>query len=321
MKLGVFDVLRRSLDNTLANWPLIAIRLAETIFFLICTAIAVLAIVAPILVSVGINVAAMTTPDEVLEALLGLGAQWLLFVWIFLAVSVLMLVFVAVHAIIEAGSARVYVDGERIAGPGLDAPRARFRVFSFERFWTGARDGWWTVFWIYNIAWTISSALLLIPLLPTLAILLAMRDSDNPGIAAGIGCLGLLATLLLFFVIAIVTTIWVNRAITIWAVQRAGVRDALSAGWRAVRGDFARLLLLAISIFVIAVAGSSFFSTFSLLMTFGGMADDSAAALFFLLPVRFFASLLGWAFSAGMAAWFLAAYATVAAEPVDSPAA
>lgn len=320
MKLGVFDVLRRSLDNTLANWPLIGIRLGETIFFLVCTLVAVLVILAPILVSLGINIASMTTPDEVVEALFGLGTKWVLFVWIFLAVSVLLVVFVAIHSLIEAGSARVYVDAERIAGAGVEGVRGRFRVFSFDRFWAGARDGWWTVFWIYNIAWTIASALLLIPLLPTLGIMLMMQDA-NPGVAAGVGCLGLVATLLLFFVVAIVTTIWVNRAIAEWGVHRAGVGDALSSSWRAVRGDFVRLLLLAIAVFVIALAGSSFFSTFSIMATFGGASTDSSAALFFLLPIRFVASLLGWAFSAAIAGWFLASYTAVAVEPVDSRAA
>jgi hypothetical protein len=54
MKRGVFDVLRRSLDTTLANWPLIGIRVGETLVMILITIAGAIAIVAPFLVSVGI---------------------------------------------------------------------------------------------------------------------------------------------------------------------------------------------------------------------------------------------------------------------------
>lgn len=313
MKRGVFDVLRRALDNTLANWPLIAIRLVETVVFLLCTFIAVIAVVAPILVAVGINLAEMSTPDEVAEALFNVGTKWVLFLWVFLAVSLLLVIFVALHSLVEAGCARVYVDGERIAGAEAEGVRSRFKVFSMERWWAGARDGWWTLFWIYNIAWTIASTVLLVPLLPTAAVMWTLQDAQ-PGVAVGIGCLGLLATLLLFVVVAIVTTMWVNRAIAEWAVHRAGVREALSGGWSAIRGDFGRLFLIALSLFVVTLAGSSFFASFSVFAAFGTTLTDSAAALFLMMPVRVLASICSSAFSAATTSWFLAAYASVTVE-------
>jgi hypothetical protein len=313
VKHGVFDVLRRALDNTFANWPLIAIRLAETILFFVITIAAVLVIVVPILVSIGLNLADMTSPDDVASAIFNLGTKWVLLLWIVLGISVLLMVFVAMHAFVEAGSARVYVDAERIAGPALEGPRSRFRIFSMERWLAGGRDGWWTLFWVYNIAWTIASAILLVPLLPTVAIMYSLQDAQ-PGVAFATGCLGLVLTLLLFFLVAIVTSIWVNRAIADWAVRRAGTRDALAAGWSAVKSDFGRLFLIALAVFVVAMAGSTFFAGFSFFAAFGGAFSDSPMAMLMTLPIRFLATLCSSAFSAAVTSWFLAAYSSVAVE-------
>ncbi len=313
MKRGVFDVLRRALDNTLANWPLIAIRLAETVIFFIVTFVAVIAIVVPILVSVGLNLANIDTPDDVVNALFNLGTKWVLILWIFLGISALLLVFVAMHAFVEAGSARVYVDAERLAGPAVEGPRSRFRVFSMERWFAGGREGWWTLFWIYNIGWTLGSAVLLVPLLPTFAIMYSLQDAQ-PGAAVATGCLGLLLTLLVFFVVAIVTTIWVNRSIADWAVRRAGTRDALAAGWAALKADFGRLVLIALAVFVVAMAGSTFFAGFSFFSAFGGSISESSTVMLMLLPIRLIATLCSSAFSAAVSSWFLAAYSSVATE-------
>jgi hypothetical protein len=313
VKRGVFDVLRRALDNTLANWPLIAIRLVETVIFFIVTFVAVIAIVVPILVSIGLNLANMTTPDEVANAIFNLGTKWVLLLWILLGISVLLVVFVAIHAFVEAGSARVYVDAERAAGPAVEGPRSRFRVFSMERWFAGARDGWWTLFWIYNIGWTIGSAILLVPLLPTAALMHSLQDAQ-PGAAVATGCLGLLLTLLVFFLVAIITTIWINRSIADWAVRRAGTRDALAAGWTAVKADFGRLFLIALAVFVVAMAGSTFFAGFSFFSAFGGAFSDSSTVTVMMLPIRLIATLCSSAFSAAVSSWFLAAYSSVATE-------
>ncbi len=313
MKRGVFDVLRRALDNTLANWPLIAIRLVETIIFFIVTFVAIIAIVVPILVSVGLNLANLNTPDDVANAIFNLGAKWVLILWIVLGITVLLAVFVAMHAFVEAGSARVYVDAERLAGPVLEGPRSRFNVFSMERWLAGAREGWWTLFWIYNIGWTIGSAILLVPLLPTFLIMYSLQDAQ-PGAAVATGCLGLLLTLLVFLVVALITTIWINRSIADWAVRRTGTRDALAAGWTAVKGDFGRLFLIAIAVFVVAMAGSTFFASFSFFSTFGSAVSDSPTVMLMMLPIRIIATLLSSAFSAAISSWFLAAYSSVAAE-------
>lgn len=312
MKRGVFDTLRRGLDNTVVNWPLVAIRLAETILFLTIAAVAIIAILIPIVVSAGISLANIDDAGDIENVMLSLTSRWMILIWIFLAVSILMVVFVAIHAFVEAGSARVYVDGERIAGNAVDGPRPRYRVFSVDRWLAGGRDGWWSVFWIYNIAWGLLSLVLLIPLLPTGLMLLIFREQAPVAVLSG--CLGLVATLMLLLLGAIVTAIWTNRAIAEWAVRRLGARDALAESWRAIRGDLGRHILVALAILVVSLAGSTFFASFSFLAGIGESMGNSEVFMLVTLPMRILSSLVSSAFSALVTGWYLASYAALAVE-------
>lgn len=316
MKRGVFDVLRRGFDNTLANWPLLLLRLAETFVFAGIIIGAVIAIVVPVLVSFGMSIDRLrdlltTTELEALpEFLLRLGA---IAAYILLVALVVGLLLTAIHAFLVAGCARVYADGERLAGPSTTGPRTRFALFSLQRWWTGGADGWWTVFWIYNLAWGAGSVLLMIPLLPTFALLLGLQDT--PEVAAGIGCLGLGVTLLLGLVVGVGVTLWSTRAITAWSVRRSGARDALAAGWAAVRADLGRHLLIGLAVFVVGMAGSSLFAGFSLFGTFAqATSRDQPLLGLFALPVRAIGWLLSSAFSAAIGGWFLASYGVLANE-------
>lgn len=312
MKRQVFDVLRRGLDNAIANWPLILIRLGEALLFLLLTIGAIFAILVPILVSVGIQVAKIDTPDDIENVVVMLAQKWMLLVWMLLGVSVLLLVYVAIHSFVEAGCARVYVDAERIAGAAVEGPRSRFRLFSMDRWLAGATDGWWTLFWIYNLAWGAAAAVLLIPLIPTLVAMLLLRDAQGAAIA--IGCLGLIATAVLALLVMIVAGIWGNRSIVEWAVRRQGARDALAAGWRAMRADLGRHVLVALAIFVVALAGSSFFASFSFLAAFGEMFDHRGVGLFMTMPLRMLGSLASSVFSAAVTSWYLASFASLGVE-------
>lgn len=308
MRRAVFDVLRRAVDNTIANWPLIVIRIAELVLFGILTIAAVIAAILPIFMSVGIEVSRIDSPDDLESAAIALMERWMLLVWIFVAISVLVLLYIAIHAVVEAGSARVYVDAERAAGPALDGPRSRYRVFSMSRWMTGAREGWWTLFWIYNLAWGMAGLILLIPLLPTIAGMLLLRD--EPPAAVATGCVGLIVTVFLMIFVGAVTGMWVNRSITEWAVHRLGPAASLSAGWAAFRADLGRHVLIFLAMFVATMAGSSFFSSLSFFPVMGG--GDSG--FFFLMPMQILSSLLNMLFSSIVSAWYLAAYSSLAAE-------
>jgi hypothetical protein len=318
VKRGVFDVLRRALDNALANWPLIGIRFAESVLFAMMAMAAAFVIIAPLLLSIGINLADIASPEDFDGVLALLLSRWAMLAWIVVGALVLVTIFVALHSLVEAGSARVYIDAERIAGPAAEGPRSRFKVFSAERWWAGATDGWWTVFWIYNLAWGAAMLILLVPLLPTFVLTLLLKDEENPIAAVAIGCVGLLVTVLFFVIVAVVATVWANRAIAEWAVRRTGARKTLAVSWTAVRADLGRHVLIAIALYVVLFAGSSFFAGFSFVAGLGDAVGDSGMTLAFTLPLRLFGTLCSYAFTAGVTAWFLAAYAAVAAEVSES---
>ena len=128
MKRSAFDLLRRAFDNTVANWPLLLLRLGESILLGVLAILAVVAIVVPILVSLGIQFANLNTPENLESAVATLTEKWAILGWIFLGVSVLILVFMAVHSFVEAGCARVLAEGDRAAGPALEGPRSRSSV-------------------------------------------------------------------------------------------------------------------------------------------------------------------------------------------------
>jgi hypothetical protein len=313
LKRGVFDVLRRAVDNTIANWPLILIRFGEMLVLGVVAIAAVIIALAPLFVSLGIQLSKLNAPDEIENAALALMSQWMLLLWVFVAILFVTVLFVAIHSFVEAGSARVYVDAERAAGPANQGPRSRFRVFTMERWVEGGKEGWWTLFWIYNLAWSAACLILLIPLLPTIVGMLLFRE--QPPAAVATGCIGLALTGLLLIVVGAVTGMWVNRAINEWAVRRAGARESLSAGWTAMRADLGRHLLIFLAMIVIAVAGSSFFASFSLFAAFGNaVGSNHGMATFVTFPLRLLGSVLNSAFSAVVSAGYLAAYSSLATE-------
>lgn len=312
MKRNIIDTLRRGAENTIANWPLSAIRLAEMMLFGLLFVVAVIAMLVPILVSIGIRIAELSTPDQFESAMTMLLEKWTLFVWFGVGLIVLAFVFVLVHAYVEAGCARVLVDADRAAGPVVAGPRQRYRLFTMDRWLAGAKEGGWVVFWIYNLAWTLAALLLLIPLIPVAALMLVFRD--NPAVAAGVGCLGLAIFMLFAMVVGITTGMWTNRAIANWAAHRSGAREALATGWRAVKTDFGRHILVALAVIVVAMAASSLASSISMFGGFGGSFRHDASFNFVMMPLQMVGSLLSFVISAFIGNWYLASYASLAVE-------
>lgn len=309
---GFFDILRRGVDNAVANWPLIALRVAETVFLGIVAVASVVALLLPILVSIGIALDDLDDPDDLLTVVTALAGKWMILVWIGVAVTVLLLLFVAVHAFFEAGRARVLVAGERAAGPGTAGPRSRFAAFSGRAWLAGAAAGWWPLFWIYNAIWGLAGLVLLVPLLPTVVLMLLFRE--RPGLAVATGCLGLLFTLLLGLVTAILAGMWTIRATAQWGLGGRNARQAMAEAWRAILDDFWRHLLVALVVIVVGMAGSTVFASFSFLIGFSETFSDSFGASLAMLPVRFAGSVLSSILSAAVSTWYLASFAVLAVE-------
>jgi hypothetical protein len=220
---------------------------------------------------------------------------------------------VIIHSFLEAGCARVYVDGDRVAGAEVKGSVSRYRVFSMAKWWAGAVDGWWPVFWMYNIAWGAAGLIILVP--PVIALALAIAFRENAGISVGISCLGLLITFMILIPTGFVVAIWTNRAIASWAVRRGGARDTLDAAWAAFKADFGRHIVVALVMVVISIAGSMFIGSFTFFAGLGEMLGrDTGSVMVFMLPVRFAGQLLSMAFSAAMSGWFLASFCAMANE-------
>ena len=133
MRRGIFDVLKRGFDNTIANWQLILVRFGEMVFFAILAVLTLIAVIVPVLVSVGIRVMELRSPDDFEGAMEALMRGWIVLVWIAVAFLVLTIIWVAIHSFVEAGCARIYVDGERVAGPGHPGTRASAVVLGHGR--------------------------------------------------------------------------------------------------------------------------------------------------------------------------------------------
>lgn len=312
MKRGVFDTLRRGLDNAVANWGLVVVRVVEVLIFAAISIAVALAAVVPLLVSIGIAVNDVESLQDLEELVVSLAGQWTWLLWILLGISVLMLVFVAMHAFVEAGCTRVAVDADRAAGPATEGPRSRYRVFSLQRWFGGGKAGWWTIFWIYNLAWSVAGLILLIPLIPTAIVMLIAQDT--PPVQIATGCIGLALTFLLFIVVGIVTSMWTTRAAANWALDGTGATASLASAWAALKPDVGRHLLIALAVIVIAMAGSSFFASFSYFAAFGEMFHRGATVHIFTIPLRLIGTLCSWTFSAFVSSWYLGAYAALAVE-------
>lgn len=311
MKRSVTEVIRRGFENCVANWPLILIRIGEAVLFLIIMVVSFVAAVVPVAMSIGLNQIDLRDADGAVEMLTAvLLEHWPVILYLLALITVVLIVFVAIHAFVEAGSARVYVDAERAVASIAVPQRAHFRVFTAERWLQGGRQWWWPVFLIYNAAWTLAMAILLVPLLLIVVVMVLLRSS--PGGAAIAGCLGLVAFAFFFVAVAVVTNVWCQKAIVVTAARGADATAALRLAWRQFTADAGRHIAVALIMFAIMLAGSGLFSMFSAV---SGI-NDSATFAIMMMPLQIIGSVLNSIFSAAVSALFMAC---LTALTMDSP--
>lgn len=310
MKRTATEVLRRSLENTLANWPLLVLRLAESLLLLGLIIMALVALIVPLAVSIGLGDFKHVDPGEIAQMLPQLLLAHLGFIaYILGIVLVVATVFLITHSAIEAGSAAVYLEGERAADVRRSSTMERFDTFTFESWWEGVRGGWWRVFWIYNIAWSAASLVIAAPAVIASLATMALA-SVALAAAIGVGCLGIIVTLLMAVVVSVITNVCVKKATVMAVAGSLGASEALSASWREVRSDFGRQITVAVILIVIAVGGAGVISMMSAGLSF----SHSLSWELITSPVRIVSSLLNAAFGALTSGWFLAAFSSMAAE-------
>jgi hypothetical protein len=309
----VTDVLRRGIDSVLANWPLLLMRIAESIIIAGLAVAAALAIIVPILVSLGLskfedfqNVA---DPSDLLRTIF--LNHWLILVYVLLGILALMVVFLALHAFVEGGAAEILVSAERQAGDEPVNERRRLEAFSMDRWLRGASRMWWSIFWIYNATWGLGGLIMCVPLIVIVAVMLLSRG--NPA-ALVIGCFGLVATFFIVLIVGIVVGLWTQKAIVVLAARNDGTSSALSEGWRELRADLGRHFGAAFVIIAIAIGATGVMVMFSMAL---GLTRSAGAQILF-LPVRLGISLVNTFVSAAIGNWLLASFAALTVRRSDN---
>ena len=298
------DVLRRAFDSTVANWPLIAIRIAENILFVIIVFGSIIAAIVPILVAAGLGNFDFKNADNPAQAVISLAIEhWMLIVYILAIITFVLGIMIALHSFVEGGNAQVYVDAER--APAL-------RVFSMDRWLHGGRTAWWSIFWIYNLAWSVAGLIILIPLLLTIIGMLMVNDA-GPRVAVACGGLGL--SFLILIPVFVVVAIWTQKAIAVAVARVENARIALKNGWALIRKDLGRHIAVAFIVFAVAFGGSMVISMFTAPMSmFRNISRTSSPFDIFFAPAQIMTSFLQSIFSAAVGLWFLASYVGLTEE-------
>lgn len=305
------EALRRGFDNVVANWPLLLIRLAESVVFTIVAMAAFAGIALGVAAWIGLGgVDEYQTPDGMLALAEMILQHWPILLVALVAFLLLLVVLVVIHSFVEAGIVRVYIDAERAAGPAISGSRWRYRVFSSDRWVEGSKRGWRTLFGIYNVVWGLWALLLLIPFLPVAIAALLMIRQEELGAAAGVGCIGAALLVFVMIPITIAATLWSRKAIVIAFTRNVGTREALRQASREIRIEFARHFLVALVIFGVGIAVGGFLAGFGVAGTF----VKSPAFVLMLLPLRILSSLLNTALSGATAGWLTASYAALTSE-------
>jgi hypothetical protein len=305
LKRNISEVLRRGFDVTVANWPVVALRIAESIVLAGIVIVSILAAVLPAIVAAGLS------KDDIVNSADPGGAviSWMighlmLFVWMLALAFVVLGVLMILHAFVEGATAQIFVDAERAAKVRND-----FHAFSIDRWLAGGMASWWRIFWIYNLAWSVGLAIVLVPLMLTIVGMLVVSDTTGRIV---VGCAGLAMAVLVLIPIAIATSIWCTKAITICVARSLLAREALRLAWREIRADLGRHLAIALIVFVLSIALNSVVSGFSIPMTFSSHQIPSMTLLF--APVRIIGGVIQGVISAAIGSFLIACFVSMTEE-------
>ena len=313
MSRNVTDVLRRGVLSTLANWPVIVTRIAETAVLFGVMIVAVIGAVIPPLVSAGIKNWTLPAGDNAGEVVLQILAEHAaLFTYLLLFFCAIAFVTLAIHAVVTAGATRIYVDAERAAPDVPELRREQFAVFTMERWSDGVRAWWLRIFWIYNGAWGYAALLFLLPLLLIVLLLAAAMSAGNMAVTIAASCGGLALLVLVAIPLGLVTSIWAQKAIVICVARDTSARDALRSGWRETRADFLRHFVIFFLITMISVGASALTSTLFAPLSFPTRPDGLASLVFG--PMHIVSLAVQSAISSAVGLWLIASFAAMTGE-------
>ena len=297
----------------LANWPLIAIRIVESFLFLIIVIGSVVATILPIAVAAGFSKFDIRDRDNAAEAIASIVvSHWMLILYILAIITLLLIVLIAIHSFVEAGNAKIFVEAEHLAGTAMPASRETYRTFTMDRWLQGGRHSWWSIFWIYNLAWSVGALIILVPLLMTI---IGMFLVEEPAPKIAVGCGGLAISFIIGIPVSVIVAIWTQKAIAVCVARAATAGTALKQAWTEISADFGRHLAVAFILFVITFGGAMVISMFT--MPISLLHQTSHAPPFVdiaFAPARIVSSFLQSIFSAAVGLWFLASFVGLTEE-------
>ncbi len=302
------DIVRRGVDSVLANWPLLLIRIGESVLLMaMMIGIVVAAVIPLVLAGIGGSFAQLLESAADLEGLLGTLSIGVV-LYALLALSIAIGIGMLVHSFVQGGIIGCYVEAERRA-PASGAPRDAFRIFTPELWWSESKRNVWRVFWIYNAVWLGYSLLLLAPLLPLAIVIVLLRESPA---ALVLSIVGLVAIVLFAIGLALVVVIW-SQVVLIDAVRRGlGALEAVSRWREAVRGRVLNLVLLGGIFFALSMTAGGLAA--GVTFTFENAGSIPGFAMAF-LPLQIALSLANSIVSTLFGSWLLAALAAALAAP------
>lgn len=316
--MRLLPLIQRAFDSTIANWPLLLIRVAGSVAMTIVIVAAVVPVVLFAIYSGTMtDIESVSSSDEVIQ---WLWANAIVIMALILVITLIVAVAIAIHAFISGGVAGIYLDADRTA-PRESWVRQQLALFSPDRWLAHARRTWWPIFIIYNLTWGIWCLILLLPLAVVVPLFIAAAGNEALGVA---GCLILAIWIFAAFFGSVFVHIWTELAV-IDCVRGAEARvlASLRGGVSLLLSNFIRVIALVFLMFIVTLAiGSASFA-----MQFGfelGMQADELALIF--IPIQIVFSLVQTAISVVMSAWLMAGFATIVNEsrgtsgaPLPSP--
>lgn len=297
----VLDVIRRGFDNVLANWPLLLIRIAETVLIVLVVAIGTVVSILPYIFSGVLDgLDSIDDPRDLLQTLV-LDHPFAILFW-FLAFSITLLVAVFIHSFVYGGVVGVYLDADRAAGSDAAATRARFDQFTPERWMAHARRTMWPLFWIYNIIWGIAGLVLILPMIGVLVFMIMAMDS--PETMVFLACASVAFILLVSIGVSILAYLWSQLAIIVAVRDSLGVRASIGAGIALFRERLGGIVAVAVILFVVSMAIGGVFSGVYFAI---GLASAVPALSIATIPLQIGLSLLQSLLSVFTSSWLVAA--------------
>jgi hypothetical protein len=293
-----FSALQRGIDNVLANWPLLLIRLAEYVALIALILVTVFGGLFPA-IFLGVFRSVFERAEAPEDAAMVLIEHPFLILWVLLLFLVVITFAMIVHSFVQAGVVGCYIDGERVAAASRSLLRSRFRVFTPDLWLRHARTKWWPVFLIYNITWGLFLLLLLIPL--AAIAFLTFLGRESPGVIF-IACGGLIAIFGVLLIGGIVVQLWTTIAIALSVAGRR-VSESVRDGWDLLVSNPLPFVAILVVSFVVSFAVFGFIGIGSFSIGLFGVFDMGL----FMLPLQIGISLFQNALSVAIEAWFLAA--------------